>query len=436
MATKTTQFRTTSYAGFIAGTSLLALVAACSNAGPSAPAESIDIDPPSATVSFSNLSYLDHSQMGIAIEQGWLEDVGITLENANMTAEADQAPSLLASGRFDVVSSSPAHLIAGASSLPDFKQFHIATIFQGFAIMADPDAGYKSFQDFIDEGMTEPDALGAVIGQMRGKIFAYPPETGAKGFIDAAFKKAGLSLDEVETNVAPDPANVALMRAGRADFQTGGVPSVLALEAAGFRSLVTSGDLARLAEGPDDEAVSAVFHDGWVATDEWIEENYDTVLRLSSVGFRINDFIVNNPEEAVAIHVPFLNSLAGTTMATEEALGGYRTLDPFLDFEQQAKIFDDPSSPISARSLVEAQIRPYEREGILPEGQYGYEDFSIAEQVYKDLVDLKEKADTLIQQGEEADLDGEALELLEAAKYHYSIFNYLDAERLATLATS
>src|SRR5690606_25479693 len=111
--------------------------------------------------------------------------------------------------------------------------------------------------------------------------FAYPAEAAIKGFIDLALARGGVTLDEMTTVVAPDANTTRLMETNRADFQVGGVPSRLTLQVAGYKPILTSGDLAEAASASaDSEELRAVLYGGWMAADEWIAANRDTVLRL------------------------------------------------------------------------------------------------------------------------------------------------------------
>ena len=274
---------------------------------------------PQVSVRFAHFPYFDHTQSIIGLEKGWFAEAGISFdpEPHGIVVQASEAAAVLASGRVDVMSASAQLFLPAAKTLPPNKVFFYADIFQGYAIMAQRDGGSKSFQEFLADGMSPDDAFLATMGQMKGMRFAFPTEAAIKGFIDLAITKGGMTLADVDAVGAPDDsANVALMEAGRADFQVGGVPSRMTLQIAGFKPILTSGDLAAYA-GPSADSIElrAVFHDGWVATDEWIEANYDTVLRLAGVGFRINQYINDHPDMAAAIHTPFLNSVAGTTFA-------------------------------------------------------------------------------------------------------------------------
>lgn len=392
---------------------------------------------PQVTVTFGHEPYFDHTQAIIAIEQGWFEEVGITLapDNQGIVVGGDEALAVFASGRVEVLSGSAQLLMPAADRLPPFKMFFFADIFQGYAILAQPDANYTSFTEFIEQGMEPDEAFQAAVGQMAGKIFAYPPEAAIKGFIDLSLAKGGVTLGDMETNVAEDSANVALMQGGRADFQVGGVPSRLTLESAGFKPILTSADLAQYAQASADSAeLRAVFHDGWLATDEWLAANHDTALRLASVGFRVNAFINDSPEEAMAIHTPFLNSVAGTDFDNSIATVAYESLHPFLPFDEQQAWHLDPESPLNGEYVIGSAIKLYEEQGVFQPGQHTWSDFSVAHEMYQELVDYRDRASALIDEVDAAGAEGAVADLLEEAKRNFEILNYLDAFRFGEAA--
>lgn len=392
---------------------------------------------PKVTVKFAHEPYFDHTQAIIGLKQGWFEDVGITFEpnNTGIVVGGDEALAVFASGRVDVMSGSAQVLLPGADRLPPFKMFFFADIFQGYAILGQPDGNYKSFAEFVAEGKSADEAYRAAVGQMKGKTFAYPPEAAIKGFIDLSLSKGGLTLSDMKTNVADDAANVALMQAGRADFQVGGVPSRLTLQSAGFKPILTSADLAQYAKPTADSVeLRAVFQDGWLATDDWLKANHDTALRLAGVGFRINAFINAKPDEAAAIQTPFLNSVAGTHFDNAVAKVAYQSLDPFLPFDAQKAWHLDPNSPLNGQYVIGSAIKLYEEQGLFKPGQYKWSDFSIADQIYKELIGYRDKASGIIQTLEAATPSGDAADLLTQAKRNFGILNYLDAARFAEAA--
>ncbi len=392
---------------------------------------------PEVTIRFAHEPYFDHTNAIIGLQQGWFEEVGITFEpdNQGIVVGGDKALSVFASGRLDVMSGSAQLLMPAVARLPKFKMFFYSDIFQGYAILAQPNGNYKSFAEFVQEGKAPDEAFGAAMAQMKGKTFAYPPEAAIKGFIDLALSKGAVSLDDMKTNVAEDSANVSLMQAGRADFQVGGVPSRLTLESAGFKPILTSADLAQYAKASADSVeLRAVFHDGWLATDEWLADNHDTALRLAGVGFRINQFINDQPDAAMAIHTPFLNSVAGTDFDNSIASVVYQSLDPFVPFDGQAAWHLDKSSPLNAEYVIGSAIKLYEEQGVFKPGQFTWKDFTAADGIYQELIDYRDKADALIKALDAKGVSGPAADLLDQAKHHFEIYNYLDAFRFAEAA--
>lgn len=394
---------------------------------------------PKVSVKFGHEPYFDHTNAIIGLKQGWFKEVGITFEpnDQGIVVGGDEALSVFASGRVDVLSGSAQLLMPAAKRLPAFKMFFYSDIFQGYAVLGQPGGNYKSFSEFVQQGMTPDDAYKAAIAQMKGKRFAYPPEAAIKGFIDLTLKKGGLTLSDLKTNVADDAANVALMQAGRADFQVGGVPSRLTLESAGFKPILTSADLAQYAKPSADSAeLRAVFQDGWLATDEWLKANHDTALRMAGVGFRINAFINNDPAAAMAIHTPFLNSVAGTKFDNKVAEVVYKSLDPFVPFDEQSAWQLDKSSPLNAEYVIGSAIKLYEEQGVFKPGEFTWNNFTIADQIYKELMDDRTQADQLIKDLDAKHVSGPAADLLNQAKHHYEIYNYLDAYRFAKAAAT
>ena len=393
------------------------------------------------TVNAVLLPYFDHSQASIGLAKGYFKDVGITFApdgQGMMLSSADQSVPVMAAGNHEIMSFVPQGLMPAVASLPKTLQFTIGDLFLGYALMAQPDAGYKTFTEYVAEGASAEDAFRMTVEQMRGKRFAFPAEAAIKGFIDLSLSKAGLTLEDMETTVAPDANTTRLMQAGRADFQVGGVPSRLTLEVAGFLPILTSGDLAgNAAPSADSEELRAVVYGGWHATEEWINDNRDIALRLASVSFRINQLINDDPVAALEIHVPFLNSAAGTTFDVDTGRVVYSSLDPFLTFEMQKDIFDNPDNSLSVEYVVGSAVNLHEELGTWAEGEYTWEDFVVAHDIYHEMEALKAETESTIAEVKAAleGLDDEKRGMVEQwvakAEEHYGYFNYLDSAAFA-----
>lgn len=406
------------------------LLAGCSQStGKTESQDSSKGEIPKVKLKFATEPYPDHTVPYIGIEQKFFEDVGIELETVD-SIDADKVPSVLVAGTYDFASGAPSLFIPSMGQ-GEFTTFAFSNLFLGYSVMA-PE-GTKTYSDFVDEGMSGEEAIKAALGQMKGKIFTYPSESAIKPFIDLCFQKAGMTLDDVENEVIDDSNGVALMLSGRADFKVGGVPSAATLASNGFVPILSAKDIVESAEASiDSEEVRSILHNGWTTTKKWADENHDTVLRLASVCFRINQYVNDNPEDAAKIHVNYVNSLAGTEFSEEEVQGLYSTSIPLYTWEMQVPWFEDEEDPLYWEYEIGSTLKMYESEGLFKEEEYKPSDIVSADGVYKELKELKTQAEENLEKL--SDVEGEAAELKEKAEYQYSIFNYLDAKNFSERA--
>lgn len=398
---------------------------------------------PEVEIVFGHLPYIDHSWAVIGIRKGWFTDVGITiLPGPDGDIAGPGTQQKIISGEMHVSQGQAATMPSQRANVP-MKNFCNSNVFQGFAIMAQPNQGYKTVDDFVAEGVSSEEAIRLTVQQMKGKKFTYPAVSIPTGFIPLALEKGGLTLEDMETIVAEEADSWRNMIAGNADFQSGGVPSRLTLEARGFIPIITSFDLAKYAE-PSAESIElrAVFQDGWMASDEWLEENWETALRMCSVTFRTTEFMNTNEAEAIAIHMPFLNSIAGTELTEDDFIVAYRSLNPFLTFEDQAKWYIDDSYPLNEKYLVGSFIKMNEEQGLIEPDSVKVEDVTVAGDIYRELVEFKNKSDELMAEAQNeidrARAEGkdisQAEQLLQQANFFYTAYNYLDSYRFAESA--
>ena len=392
---------------------------------------------PRVEIRFGHEPYGDHTQASIGVKMGWFNDVGINLVDGGKVIANENTIPVFASGQLDVMSGSVPLFLGATRQLPPFKYFFYADMFLGYAIMAQPDKGYKSVQDFIAAGAPTDQAVKQAVEQMRGKKFGYPAEMAIKGFINLALERGGLTLNDVHGVIAEDSRTAAMMISGDLDFEVGGVPAHLTLQSKGFKPIITSADLASSAKpSVDSEELEAVFHDGWGALDKWIKANHESVLRLSSVGWRINQFIHDHEDEAMDIHIPFLNKSAGTNFDKETFRVVYHSLDPFVTFDEQNEWYNNDKNPMSEKFVIGAHLRGFEQKKFFKPGEFKVEDFSIAGQIYNEMVSHKKVADSQIKeaQGMVGNTTPKANGLLQAALKQYAAFDFYDADRFSNAA--
>lgn len=381
-------------------------------------------------VSFGMLPYGDHTYAIIGARQGWFREVGIELQYRAIKVE--EIVPLLKNRSLDVVSAPPGILFAAYDDAPNLVSFVFGDLFQGYAVLARADLNLRSQADFLAEGMAPDRAVAAVVAQMRGKTFAYPSEAAIQPFIDLVLEKGGLRRSDIKTLVLDDPLTVNAMRRGQADLQVGGVPSRLVLEREGFKVLLSSIDIARMAKpSASSRELGSILQNGWATTREFYSERRDDVLRMAGVNFRIMQFIKDQPDAALAVHMPYLSEVSGQTFTAADGTVMYTSLHPFKTFDEQREWFQDSASPLYYTHVNGAILQNFVVQGVFKNKAPTVEDVIVAAEIYRELAQLRAEAAealrTIEARGPQAQQSRNYLE----ARRHFQIFNFLDAARLA-----
>jgi ABC-type nitrate/sulfonate/bicarbonate transport system substrate-binding protein len=389
--------------------------------------------PPQQVVKFGMLPYGDHTYAIIGVKQGWFKEVGIDLQYQSIKVE--EIVPLLKNNTMDVISSPPGILISSYDNAPNLCSFVFGDLFQGYAVLAQSNAGYKSYTEFVAEGMPPADAARAAAQQLKGKKFAYPTETAIKPFIDLVLERGGLKRTDFQALVLDDPLTVNAMRSKQADFQVGGVPSRIVLEREGFKPIISSIDLVRgAAPSADSKELASILQNGWAMTKEYYQREHDTTLRLASVNYRIMKFINTNQQQALALHMPYLSEVSGQSFSEADGKVIYNSLNPFVTFEDQGEWFHNTQNPLYFKYVNGAIIKSFVDQGVFKNTPPGVDDVIYADDVYFELERLKQSAEEAFRQIDARESSGgndQQTEKYRKAKYFYEIYNYLDAERLA-----
>jgi ABC-type nitrate/sulfonate/bicarbonate transport system substrate-binding protein len=431
----------------------IAPAAAAPAAAPAAKAEpAVDRGPepdmpeiPSVDLKWGNGPFLDHSESVIGVENGWFRDVGITLvpEPYGIVVPSSDRAAILGAGTASVISAGAYAALPINASLPGVVAFTLKDTFLGFALIAQPDADVTTYDEFIEAGDSVEDAVRKAAQQIEGMRWAYPGNAFTKQFIDMVLSRAGLTEDDITLTPTDDPKTVNLMLSGQSDFSTTGAPSRIELQNKGFKVVLPFDPLFGLAEpSPDSIELRAVLHAGWTTTLEFAEGDWDTILRMFSVQYRITREIRQNPEDALAIHIPFLNSIAGRAITVEDGLVIYNEIDPFIMFEELDPYMNDPSSPLYYGNTIGSKLKGYIESELFAEGDIEPEDVTLVPRIYAEMLDLKDQAEASMADAVIAINDARAAggditraqEVLATARVHHGNYNYLDSSRLAAAA--
>ncbi len=405
---------------------------------------------PKVSVRHALASFLDHTDAIIGIRKGWFEEVGIEIApkpHGRVLASGERAANLIA-GTIDTVSTGVYNLMPAMGKARNLRIFVEKDVSYGYRIIAQPDRGYKTLAEFVKEGMSPEEAFKRTVAQLKGKTITYLSEPSREQFIGLVYRRGGLAkvdIDSIKAINVDDSQTVALMVSGRADFQFSGAPAMAELIKRGFKPILSAYDLVRTARpSPDSEELLTILKVGWGTTAEYLEKNRETILRMASVVYRIARFSKEQQDEALAINVPFLNSIAGSQMTPEFGKWAYTEFHPYYTFEEQEDWYENTQSIFYYKYEVGARIKDGERKGIFKPGDIEVETIMAADDIYKELKGLKAKAGPLIadargriEQARRAGKDvTRAQEMLTKAEHFFTNYNFLDAHRFAQAAVA
>ena len=390
---------------------------------------------PQTSVSLGMRPFANDLIFVAGISLGYFKDVGITItpEPNGRKVMVDQTIPLLVNREVDLQAWYPPDGIAALDTVTNVRFIGLTDLFQGFAVLARPDSGYKTVNQFMDEGMSFEDAMTATMAQLKGQSFVTAPNIDNRIFLDTVFSLGGMDMSaDTQLVLTPDPNALQLASNGQVQFMSPtGAPFTAQLEGDGWIPLVTPVDvLSHMQAGPDSPAAALVGTPGIAADATWLRENPETVLRFLSVMFRIIRDEKADPERVLGSMLDYVNAFAGTSLDVAGLKITIDALSPLSDFEFQKNYCENKDSALYYRTAFDAAVKFNIDKGVLRGSSYDADDLIWACDAYQDLVELKTASDELMAQVDSAGLDADGTALLDQAKAQYDAFNYLDAYRL------
>ncbi len=396
---------------------------------------------PDATVRFAMYPCCaDNNPMQIAIEKGWLDEVGITLnpEGAHLYTLFDQIVPAMQRGDFDVSGFFvQSYLQTFDSFAQDIPPIWFNDIYTGYAILKSPDSDTKTTQDFVDEGMPLHDALVAAVAQLEGAEVYTPPHGQVQPpYPDVFMSYAGLSYpDDLNLQFLEDQSIMAVSaQEGRIEFAIPyAAPVVVQMLNEGWEPIINT--VQTLSDVGSEQAArmtTLVGSSGFIAQRTWVEENRDTALRFVSVGFRVLAYLQDPATQldGWTIQADQINATQGQTLAPEDIGVIWESLDPPFPWETQGpQLWDDPSAPFYVRGSLETQLQSLIDNGTLtgPLDKYDLDMFLVTEELYRELAALQEQADGLFTEAGSATLSASQQALVDQAQAFYDAYDFLDA---------
>ena len=254
-----------------------------------------------------------------AIKQGFFGDVGIKVTPPPYGRKVlfDQAIPLLVDKQIDAQTLYPPDVVAALDTVKSIRFIALSDLFQGFAILANPESGAKTVRQLMDGGMSFEDAMKATMAQLKGKSFVTAPNIDNRIFLSLVFSLGGLTMDgDTHLIITPDSNALQLASGHKVDFASpDGAPFTAQLEGAGWIPLVTPVDvLQHMAQTTGSPAAGLVGTPGVASDADWARSHQETVLRFVSVMFRIIDQEQKDPKTMLGAMLDYVNSFAGTSL--------------------------------------------------------------------------------------------------------------------------
>jgi hypothetical protein len=389
---------------------------------------------PSDTIKFGMRPYADNTFYIIGMKKGWFKDVGIEFTPApyGLQANDSNVTTLLLNGQLDIISEFCPLMLPTYKSAKILKCIAFTDNFLANAILANPNLHLKSFKDYINEGMSFAQAMHAALAPLEGKTLVGAPELSDRPFEEAVAKFANVKWN---LQVLDDSKSLVLAKAGREDFvNPEGAPIVYTLVQAGWTNLVDIGDLYKHGpSGVDSPIEPLVAIVGVGANGNFVNTHQNTTLRFLSVVWRIFDEVKKDPT-LFDLQAPYLNSFAGTSLDGKGVENTVNVLDPFSPFEYDTTYYDDAKNVLYYKNVYDAWIANYEQHSIVPKGAVTADTFVWGAPIWHQMVEYRNKAETLIKGLEGKSLDEGKNALLAKAKQYFAWHDFLDAYRFAAAA--
>lgn len=372
--------------------------------------------------------YADELLAVAGIENGYFADVGLTLTPEPNGTQVDLIASLtpLLNDQIKVGSGYAPAIAAQLDSVNNVVAFCVSDVYYGYHILA-PKGKYTTVSQALAEGLGYGDAVAKVVEQMRGQPVILR-EGVVPDFYNLMLAKADMTLDDLDVSYLANPDVVRAGFVGQADFASPtGAVELTKMMLDGWESLVDIRTAIEHEESAATVSLRSTFS-GYLTTTDYAEQNYESLLRFTSVIYRLVDDLEKDPEETVSRYLDYLNQYTGSKIKPEELAGTFDGLYSARNFEDAVSMYQDPEDPFHFDTVMGAQIDALETSGVL-KGNHGPDNLSIAGQIHADLVRYKEAADEALTKAP----DGDHKTL---AEEQYEARNYVDAYRLAAFASS
>lgn len=308
------------------------------------------------TIKLALSPFQDVYSIHVGIEKGFFEEKGIEIE----ILETDWAGGndLLVGGQVDLATSSDSDVVLqnanGVETTLAFPVFYFA----GAALMYDDEKyDWKTYDQFIEEGNSEKEAMRLTLKQIKGKKVGLNTSVSEYTSFISMLEHVGLDSSDYEIiDMSQEDLPPALI-SGSIDVMISGIPQRLAVQKEGYGTLIDQTTLPY-----------TISHNGFAAYRNWIEENHELSLNFQEALFKTLKYIEENPDESFPIIVEKMKNV-GTEITVEELKSVWNKMEFFPSSKEfyQRDVMSE-NGQFYWRDRFQNVINIMEEEGRIEEG--------------------------------------------------------------------
>ena len=310
------------------------------------------------TITVALPAFQDINSIMVGVEKGIFEKYGIELDI--LRTDWGGGNELLLGGQVDVCGSGDTEAIThnaiGADTTLAFPYWYFA----GAALMYDPARfpAWKSYNELLEETGDEEEAIQACIDQIYNDNARIGLSSGGElpSFIRLIGKAGYTQEDFTIYDMAQEDIPPALF-SGSLDIMIAGIPQRLTAVNNGYVALLDVVDFPDL-----------IAHNGFAASREWVNENWDLAIRFQKALFETSQYVIDNEEESFQIIADSLLE-AGTEINPDDLYDVWNIME---FFPSSAELYEDWSIREDGRFYWKERfvnaVESLESEGEIPEG--------------------------------------------------------------------
>ncbi len=292
--------------------------------------------------------FFEYHFLTVAHELGWDKELGLELKFTWLT-QSGPAMQAVANGSVDTANTCTVCNYPFYETLPGVSNFITTDQYKGFVVIGRSGQA-KTYDEFLKKLGDPEKAKQATIQQFRGSKWPMY-SANYKPLLKGMLEQGGMSLDDVNVlNFADDEKSALALVGGTGDFYMGGLPAELNL-------LTNHPDDFVLVGGQEILGPAGLWYSNIAASNEWLNANETTALKLLAMNYRYNRYIQEDREAVLPIIRDAMNAHSGADLDLKQLR---LVFDKFVyprTYQQAQKETYNPSSEFYWRKSADYYLK-------------------------------------------------------------------------------